>query len=150
VQRTIERQRVDAYVAALREQPGIFVMGAERHDGKWWVSGLRDPLAAHPDELLGQAHLDPARVVGRWEPYQALHPAMVLKRLQVTLSPPPSVALSLDGAVFASAAMPQHWADKARAFMQALACRRPQPDLSALKDVRIRTTFACATPSRTT
>ena len=59
--------------------------GAERRDGKWLVSGLRDPLAAPPETLLAQARLDPTRVAGRWEPYQALHPAIMLKRLQATL-----------------------------------------------------------------
>ena len=136
-QRTIEHRRVDAYVAALREQPGIVVMGAERHDGKWLVSGLRDPLATQPSDLLAQAKLDPARIVERWEPYQALHPAIVLKRMQATVSPPPTISLSQDAdGVRASGSAPQHWMDKARAFAQTLPAGAPRVDLSALKDVQ--------------
>ena len=136
-QRIVEGQRVDSYVAALREQPGIVVIGAERHDGRWLVSGLRDPLAAHPEALLEQASLDPSRVVGRWEPYQALHPAIMLKRLQATLDPPPTVSLSQDAdGIRADGSAPQHWMDKARAFMQTLPAGAPQVDLSALKDVQ--------------
>src|SRR5262249_43366849 len=43
-ERLVERQRVSRYVAALQDQPGIVVTGFERRDGKWMVSGLRDPL----------------------------------------------------------------------------------------------------------
>lgn len=136
-QRIIERQRVDAYVAALQDQPGIVVTGAERRDGKWLVSGLRDPLATQPEALLGQARLDPARVVGRWEPYQALHPAIILKRLQATLNPPPTVSLSQDASgIRATGSAPQRWMDKARAFTSTLPAGAPKVDLSALQDVQ--------------
>ncbi|VTU23542.1 Outer membrane protein ArfA [Variovorax sp. PBS-H4] len=136
-QRVIESQRVDDYVAALRDQPGIVVMGADRHDGKWWVSGLRDPLATRPEALLEPAKLDPGLIVGRWEPYQALHPAIMLKRLQATLNPPPTVSLSQDAdGIRADGSAPQHWMDKARAYVQSLPAGAPPVDLSALKDVQ--------------
>lgn len=136
-QRIAEGRRVDSYVAALQDQPGIVVTGAERRDGKWLVSGLRDPLAAQPEELLAQAHLDPARIMGRWEPYQALHPAIVLKRLQATLDPPATVSLTQDASgIRASGSAPQQWVDKARAFMLTLPAGAPKVDLSALKDVQ--------------
>lgn len=136
-QRVIESRRVDAYVAALQDQPGIVVTGAERRDGKWLVSGLRDPLATAPESLLGAAHLNPSRVAGRWEPYQALHPAIMLKRLQATLNPPPTVALTQDaGGIRATGSAPQYWMDKARAFLLSLPAGAPKVDLSALKDVQ--------------
>jgi len=136
-QRAIERQRVDAYVSALREEPGIVVTSVERHDGKWIVDGLRDPLAANPADLLSQARLDPASVVGRWEPYQALHPSIVLKRLQATLNPPATVVLSQDAnGIHVGGSAPQHWTDKVRAFMQGLPAGAQTLDLGALKDVQ--------------
>ncbi|HJS03059.1 MAG TPA: OmpA family protein [Variovorax sp.] len=136
-QRLVEERRVDRYVAALRDQPGIVVMGADRQDGKWRVSGLRDPLAAQPETLLAPAKLDPSRVVGRWEPYQALHPAIMRKRLQATLNPPPTVSLSQDAnGIRADGSAPQHWVDKARAFVNSLPAGAPLVDLSALKDVQ--------------
>jgi OOP family OmpA-OmpF porin len=136
-QRTIERNRVDAYVEALREQPGIVVASALRRDGRWEVSGLRDPLAANPAALLQRANLDASRVVGHWEPYQALHPAIVLKRLQATLNPPPTVTLSQDAnGIHVGGSAPQHWADKARAYMLAMPAGAPRLDLSTLKDVQ--------------
>ncbi|MDM0079155.1 OmpA family protein [Variovorax sp. J31P179] len=136
-QRIIERRHVDAYVSSLQDQPGIVVMNAERRDGKWLVSGLRDPLAAQPEALLAKTDLDPARIVGRWEPYQALHPAIVLKRLQATLDPPPTVILAQDASgIRASGNAPQRWMEKARAFVQTLPAGAPKVDLSALKDVQ--------------
>jgi len=112
-------------------------MGADRHDGKWMLSGLRDPLAAKPEDVLASTRLDPARIVGRWEPYQALHPAIVLRRLQATLDPPSTVNLTQDAnGIRASGNAPQRWMEKARAFVQTLPAGAPKVDLSALKDVQ--------------
>ncbi|MDM0117365.1 OmpA family protein [Variovorax sp. J22R133] len=136
-QRLIERQHVNNYVAALQEQPGIVVTGFERRDGKWLVSGLRDPLATQPETLLSAAKVDPSIVVGRWEPYQALHPAIMLKRLQATLSPPATVNLTQDAnGIRATGSAPQYWMDKARTFLLTLPAGAPKVDLSALKDVQ--------------
>jgi OOP family OmpA-OmpF porin len=136
-ERVIEGRRVDAYVASLQEQPGIVVTAAERRDGKWWVSGLRDPLATQPETLLAQAQLDPARIVGRWEPYQALHPAIMLKRLQASLNPPATVILTQDASgIRATGSAPQRWMEKARAFALTLPAGAPTVDLSALQDVQ--------------
>ena len=38
------------YVARLRAEPGIVVTEAGKRDGKWLVSGLRDPLAIDPQD----------------------------------------------------------------------------------------------------
>lgn len=133
----MEGRRVDAYIAALQEQPGIVVMAAERRSGKWLVSGLRDPLAMPPDALLGKTQLDPARIVGRWEPYQALHPVIVQRRLVASLNPPGTVSLAQDASgIRVSGSASQQWIDKARAFALTLPAGAPTVDLSALKDVQ--------------
>jgi len=41
------------YLDQLRQQPGIVVTETGQHDGKFLVSGLRDPLAADPLAMLG-------------------------------------------------------------------------------------------------
>jgi outer membrane protein OmpA-like peptidoglycan-associated protein len=134
--RWVEQNRVDAYVEALRDQPGVVVTGTERRHGKWHVSGLRDPLAADPAALLARSNLDPAHVVSRWEPYQALNPAIVLKRLSASLNPPPGVVLWLEeGTIRARGNAPQHWIDKARAQVAALPAGSPAVDLATLKDI---------------
>lgn len=137
VSRSVDGYRVRAYVERLREEPGVVVTGAERRDGQWHVSGLRDPLTVDPADLLAESNLDPTRVVGHWEPYQALNPAMVLKRLAASLGSLPDLSLSLDGTTIrAQGSAPEHWVDKARAFIAALPAGSPPIDLSGLKDVQ--------------
>ncbi len=92
----VERQW-QAYVERLRAEPGIVITQSEARDGKFLLSGLRDPLAVDPLKLLGEAGIDPARVTAHFEPYQGLDPQFVLKRLQASLNPPPGVTLAVDG-----------------------------------------------------
>ena len=115
----------------------MVLTGAERRDGKWHVSGLRDPLATDPADLLAKAKLDPDRVVGHWEPYQALNPAIVLRRMEATLNPPTDISLVIYGNMIrARGSAPQHWVEKARAFIAALPAGSPRIDLSELQDVQ--------------
>ena len=137
IQRTIVRLRVDAYVQRLRQEPGIVVANAELRNGKWQISGLRDPLAADPAALLSQSGLNPKRVAFHWESYQALNPAIVLRRLAASLNPPPSVSLSLKGdTVEATGSVPQYWVERARTLVAAMPAGSPKVDLSALRDVQ--------------
>jgi outer membrane protein OmpA-like peptidoglycan-associated protein len=113
------------------------VIGYERRDGRWHVSGLRDPLAADPADLLAAAGLDADRVVGHWEPYQALNPAIVLRRMEATLSPPRSMSLSLaGGSIRAEGSAPEHWVEKARALIASWPAGSPPVDLDDLTDVQ--------------
>jgi len=137
IQRTIVRLRVDAYVQRLREEPGIVVANAELRNGKWQISGLRDPLAADPAALLSQLGLNSKRVAFHWESYQALNPAIILRRLAASLNPPPSVSLSLKGdTVEVTGSVPQYWVERARTLVAALPAGSPKVDLSALRDVQ--------------
>ena len=137
IQRTIDRARVDAYVQRLREEPGIVVASAEFRNGKWQVSGLRDPLAADPAAVLSQSGLNSKRVVGHWESYQALDPAIVLRRLAASLNPPPSVSLSVNGGtVQVTGSAPQYWVERAKMLVAALPAGSPKVDFSALTDVQ--------------
>jgi outer membrane protein OmpA-like peptidoglycan-associated protein len=137
IQRTIVRLRVDAYVERLRQEPGIVVANAELRNGRWQISGLRDPLAADPAALLSQSRLSSKRVAFHWESYQALNPAIVLRRLAASLNPPPSVTLSLKGdTVQATGSVPQYWVERARTLVAALPAGSPKVDLSALRDVQ--------------
>src|SRR5262249_56602665 len=83
------------YLERLQAQSGIVIGEAGKRDGKYVVSGLRDPLAVDPRALLGEAGIDPARGETHFKPYQALDPQSVLRRLHVKLDPPPSVTLAI-------------------------------------------------------
>ena len=150
-QRIVERQRVDSLCRG--------AAGAARHrrdrrrTPRRQVAGVR---AARPagrcrrKRCSGRPALDPSRVAGRWEPYQALHPAIMLKRLQATLES------AVDGRAFAGRErhsrhrqrLPALDGQGARLHAD-LACRRadgrPERPQGCAGS---RTTFACATPSR--
>jgi OOP family OmpA-OmpF porin len=124
------------YLRRLQAEPGIVVTGAERRDGRLHVTGLRDPLAARPEALLDGFALAPAKVVGSWSSYQALHPAFVYRRVQASLDPLQSVELRLEGdAVRAYGFAPRHWIEKARAVSRLLPSGALELDLSGVKDV---------------
>ena len=93
------RLRWNGYLDTLRAQPGIVVVATDREDGRYVVTGLRDPLASDPGAFLSQHRLAADRVVGRWQLYQALEPALVLARARQLLRPPSGVDLQLDGGV---------------------------------------------------
>jgi outer membrane protein OmpA-like peptidoglycan-associated protein len=137
IRRTILRIRVDGYVQRLRAEPGIVVAGTEYRNGKWQVSGLRDPLAADPAALLSQSGLDTKQVAGHWEAYQALNPAIILRRLAASLNPPPTVSLLLNGdTVEVTGSVPAYWVERAKSLVAALPAGSPKVDFSTLHDVQ--------------
>ncbi len=125
-----------AYVKRLQAEPGIVITQSEAGGDKFLLSGLRDPLAADPLKVLGEVGIDPARVVVHFEPYQALDPQFVLARLQVSLSPPPGVTLSVEGdRIIARGSAPSPWISRARKVGNALPAGAPVLDLSAMRDI---------------
>ena len=131
----VERQW-QAYVERLRAEPGIVITQSEARDDKFLLSGLRDPLAVDPLELLGEAGIDPARVVAHFDPYQALDPQFVLERLQASLNPPPGVTLAVDGdRIVAQGSASSPWIARARAAGRLLPAGAPVFDLSAVRNI---------------
>jgi outer membrane protein OmpA-like peptidoglycan-associated protein len=89
-------RRWDAYVERLKNEPGIVITETGKREGKYFVNGLRDPLARDPATLLPEARLDASDVVGRWQPFQAMSPEFVLARAAKLLEPPATVKLSVE------------------------------------------------------
>jgi outer membrane protein OmpA-like peptidoglycan-associated protein len=124
------------YLDRLRAQPGIVVAEADERDGKFIVSGLRDPLAADPAQILRDTDVDPERVTSRWQPYQSLEPRFVLRRLEASLKPPPSVTLLLvDDRIVASGAATPVWIARARAAARELPAGGPTFDVSEVSNI---------------
>ncbi len=67
-------------LAALRAEPGIVVVDASRGWGGWHISGLRDPVAREPRDVLAAAGITPGALDEKWEPYLSLNPALVASR----------------------------------------------------------------------
>jgi outer membrane protein OmpA-like peptidoglycan-associated protein len=131
-----DERQWQAYVAWLRTEPGIVITQAEMRDGKFVLSGLRDPLAIDPLTLLGAAGIDPARVEANFEPYQGLDPQFVRERLEASLNPPPGVTLTVDGdRIVAQGSAPSPWISRARKVGSSLPAGAPVLDLSAMRDI---------------
>jgi outer membrane protein OmpA-like peptidoglycan-associated protein len=134
--RQAEERQWQAYVARLRDEPGIVVTQSEVRDGKFILSGLRDPLAIDPLSLLGEAGIDPARVEAQFDPYQGLDPQFVLKRLEASLNPPPSVTLKVDGdRIMAQGEASSPWIVRARRVGNSLPAGAPVLDVSSVRDI---------------
>jgi OOP family OmpA-OmpF porin len=104
------RAKWNAYVSALRAEPGIVVVSTERRGGRFVVSGLRDPLARDPASLVAASGIADEDVTGQWQLYQALEPPLVLARARRLLRAPESVSLRLaDGVLTAGGSAPAEW-----------------------------------------
>ena len=124
------------YVARLRAEPGIVVTDTGKRGDKWLISGLRDPLAIDPEQVLRESALDPKRVIRQWQPYQSLDAEFVLKRVQTSFAPPPSVTFAIeDGRIVAKGSATLTWLQRARTFSRMLPAGAPQVDLSQVQDI---------------
>jgi OOP family OmpA-OmpF porin len=104
------RAKWNAYLDALRAEPGIVVVSNGRTDGKFVVHGLRDPLARDPSALIAGTGLSPDDISGSWQLYQALDPPLVQARARQLLRAPDSVRLSFgSGVLTANGTAPPEW-----------------------------------------
>jgi OOP family OmpA-OmpF porin len=127
-------RRWNDYLERLGAQPGIAVLDSGRRGGKFFVTGLRDPLAADPVALLAGSGLTRANVQSDWKPYQALVPQFIAARAREVLEPPPTVTLhAAAGAVIATGSAPHRWIEEARARARAFA-GLARLDVSGLAD----------------
>ena len=74
----IERRWTD-FAHRLESEPGIVLTHAEKRGSNFYISGLRDPLAADPASLL-PASLSSNQVEFHWEEYYSLVPRFAAQR----------------------------------------------------------------------
>ncbi len=104
--RVAEGRRWAAAVERLETEPGIVLAEA----GRGRLSGLRDPSAAAPAEVLAAAGFEAEDLEMRWEPYLSFDPRLVLARAERALAPPAGVELALEGEVLvARGTAPASW-----------------------------------------
>ena len=103
------------YVQKLNNQAGIVILETGRQDGKWFVRGMRDPLAMPTDSLLAETNLEPESVQELWTPYKDLSPEILLRRAKQLLKPPKGVSLALENGVLIAEGLqvPKEWQDRA-------------------------------------
>lgn len=126
-------RRWDAYVERLKNEPGIVITETGKREGKYFVNGLRDPLARDPAALLPEARLDASDVVGRWQPFQAMSPEFVLARAAKLLEPPATVKLSVEegGVLRAEGFASRQWITETRRVVRFI------PGLSQFNEERL-------------
>ena len=129
------QQLWEGYLERLRAQPGIVITEAGKRDGKFVVSGLRDPLAADPLALLARGGDRSGAGRGAFRSLSVARSAMVLKRLDVSLDPPSSVTLEIAGnRIVARGSAPRPWIDRAHAVAQMLPAGAPSFDLAGVRN----------------
>lgn len=107
---------------AIRAEPGLTLIDADRGFRRWRFEGMRDPLARDPLAVLAQLGVDTDRVEGSWEPYLSFDPEILLARTERALDPPAEVALTLDeGVLRASGSASARWALLAQSRARGLA-----------------------------
>jgi len=83
---------------------------------------MRDPLAPDPVEILVASGLNTNQVVSRWEPFQALHPSLIIERARRMLEPPETVELTLEGQTLKLKGSASHaWISAARIVARGIA-----------------------------
>lgn len=104
------------YLNKLENQAGIVVLEDGREDGKWFVRGMKDPLATNTDSLLEQTNLDPDQVVQKWKSYIDISEDMILLRAEQYLRPPDDVELEIRNGVLRASGIgvPIEWQESAR------------------------------------
>ena len=114
--------RWSAYLEKLQTEHGIVITDAEKRGGKYYVTGLRDPLAADPNQILQKTEINPKAVISRWEPYLSLEPEIITARAKKVLQPPKTVSLSVDqnGILDVSGSATRRWILEMRRLAQTI------------------------------
>ena len=82
---------------ALSDTPGLAVQRVQKIEGRWLVSGLRDPLSVDPKQRLAQAGLPIENIDFKLQAFQSLEPSLVLQRLRSALRMPAGIHSELAG-----------------------------------------------------
>jgi len=116
-----EIRAFEQYMDMLKREKGVVVTSSGRKGGNFFVSGLLDPLAANPADLLKAFHLNDSRVLFHWEPYQSLDPSLIVERANRLLHPPSTVSINVqDGCLEVRGSAPHHWIIEFRRWMRTI------------------------------
>ncbi|HEV7842507.1 MAG TPA: OmpA family protein, partial [Pyrinomonadaceae bacterium] len=127
-----DARRWNAYVERVKREPGVVVTDTGTHGGKYFIAGLRDPLAQDPNAFLAEAKVNPSDVVSRFEPFQAMSPEFVLARARKLLEPPPTVNLKFaDGVLEMEGFASLQWITEMRRVVRFV------PGVSQFKDTNL-------------
>jgi OOP family OmpA-OmpF porin len=103
------------YIEALKAEPGLVVVSEDRRWGTFYVTGLRDPLARDPLDMLKTTSIAEDDVVSRWEHYQSADAKFIIARADNLLRPPASVSFKAEnGSLRAEGFASREWIAEAQ------------------------------------
>lgn len=101
-------------LSALREQPGLAITTAERQGAVYRLEGLRDPLAADPQQTLRDYGLAEGQVLAKFTPYHSVVPEFVMARTRQLLGDEPTLQWEFQqGVLKVSGAASDAWCQNA-------------------------------------
>ncbi len=116
-----DNSRWSEYVDLLRSQKGLVILDEGRQDGKFFVQGLRDPLAVDPSALIANTSMSSEDMVSEWTPFQSTDSLLVVARADDVLAPPEGVSFRLDGGTLIAMGNPDEaWRSQAELLARVL------------------------------
>ncbi|MCF6249405.1 MAG: OmpA family protein [Desulfobacula sp.] len=101
------------YIARLESQKGLILLSTKKKNRHYYISGLRDPLAHNPDDLLKENEKRQIFITSHWTPFYSLDPKFVIQRARLILAPPSTITLSLSGnTLYADGIADQMWIEQ--------------------------------------
>jgi outer membrane protein OmpA-like peptidoglycan-associated protein len=106
-----EQHQWNTFVQQLSSQPGITITNVQKENGKYLITGMRDPLAKEINTILQKNNINPEKINSKFEPYLSLQPEFITKRAEALLQPPETVSLKVEsgGILYATGSAPQKW-----------------------------------------
>lgn len=113
------RRHLAEYRRVLEAQPGVVVTSAARRDGRYHFTGLRDPVAETPAELVARLGFPPVDL--SFQPFYSLDPLVIERRFRRAAHPPPGATVEVTGGTLRlSGEAPHGWAERAVPIASAL------------------------------
>ena len=117
----VEARRWAVAVAVLEGTPGVIVSSVKRERGIRVVSGLQDPFADDPTDILEGSGIEAEGFRLELEPYQSLHAELVKRRLDSRLATPPTLTTSFRSDIFfAEGSADDRWLREARRRLEVI------------------------------
>ena len=107
----------NSYIKILEAEPGISVTKAYKKGGKYFIAGIRDPLATEPKQLLKDTNINPENIEYQWKSAFFTEPKIIERRISRILDKPETVKLEIGDngtTLHAKGSAPQKWILAAR------------------------------------
>lgn len=110
-----DQQRWAQLLERIGQEPGLVVTSVQEEGPPTVFYGLRDPLAANPEQMLSEFGYSSQQVIFRLKPFMDLTPEFMHKRAMIQLPPPSSVEFDWEGTTLVLKGEAAHsWVQKAQ------------------------------------